>query len=744
MMHLRCVAAAAVALAALLIADRAVAQSDAVVEGQVVELGTRKPLPGLPVLLPALATETTTGDDGRFRLTVAANRARGMVRLEIPAFDHEAAVRRVVLPASGLVFRLKPLPAARFGSVVEAPTADAARVAVSAETARLVPGNSGDPVKVVEALPGVARTGGPATGQLVVRGSAPGDTRFDVDGLPVQQLYHFGGLYSVLQDGWIGDVRYRPGGFSAEFGNAIGGWLGLTLAPLAADGVHGNVDINTYHAAAMVTAPVSTTWTVGAGARRSYFDAWVPAVLGKAAKFTAAPRYVDYQLRADGRPAPGLTVRLLAFGSDDELQLVTAAPSDADPATQGFGLRRYFHQIQATANWQLGPKSSLYLGLGTSYQKLKLSPSATTRFDLTFDPVTARALWTQVLGRDLTLRVGGWATAQRFAVDARLPLPTKEGQVPLPLSAAPVLSSRETGLGGDGALHADGRWQPATWFDVTAGVRAGWWSLARGTWAADPRLTVRINPVPETAVTLSAGLYHQAPQPDTTSEAFGNPNLGLEASEQYSLGVQQRLGGQAQLEVTGFAKRFNGLVVPGSFGGPRYDNLGSGLVRGAELLVRGSAGPVDGWVSYTLSRATRIDRPGQPERPFAFDQTHVLAVVAGCDLGSGWRAGLRLRAASGNPYTPLQAAYFDASADVTVPAAATAPLAARLPAFVQLDARIDKTWTFDLWRLTAYLEGSNLTNRANVEAIGYNHDYSQRRDVVGLPVLAGFGVRGSF
>lgn len=734
----------ATACAALCTALPRSARADAVVEGQVVELGTRKPLPGLPVLLPTLGTETTTGDDGRFVLTVAAGRANGLVRLEIPAFDHEAAVRRVSVPARGLVFRLQPLPAARFGSVVEAPTTDAARVAVSAERARLVPGNSGDPVKVVEALPGIARTGGPATGQLVVRGSAPGDTRFDVDGLPVQQLYHFGGLYSVLQDGWIGDVRYRPGGFSAEFGNAIGGWLGLTLAPLATDGVHGNVDVNTYHAAALVTAPASERWTVGAGARRSYFDAWVPAVLGESARFTAAPRYVDYQLRADGRPARGLSVRLLAFGSDDALELVTAAPSDADPGAQGFGLRRSFHQIQATADWQPGPRSSLYLGLGTSYQQLKLSPSAATRFDLTFDPVTARVLWNQALGSDWTVRVGAWATAQRFAVDARLPLPTKEGQVPLPLSAAPVLTSRETGLGGDAALHADARWQPAQWLDVTTGLRAGWWSLADGRWAAEPRLTVRLAPTTATAVTLAGGLYHQAPQPDTTSQSFGNPNLGLERSEQYSISVQQRLGGQAQIEVTGFAKRMSGLVVPGPFGGPRYDNAGTGQVRGAELLLRGSAGPVEGWVAYTVSRATRIDRPGQPERPFAFDQTHVLAVVAGGDLGAGWRAGLRLRAASGNPYTPLRPAYFDASADVTVPTAATAPLAERLPAFFQLDARIDKTWTFDLWRLSAYVEGSNLTNRANVESIGYNYDYTERRDVVGLPILAGFGVRGSF
>ena len=40
---------------------------------------------------------------------------------------------------------------------------------------------------------------------------------------------------------------------------------------------------------------------------------------------------------------------------------------------------------------------------------------------------------------------------------------------------------------------------------------------------------------------------------------------------------------------------------------------------------------VQGWLSYTLSQSVRVDRPGEPERPFAYDQTHVLSLVAGVD-----------------------------------------------------------------------------------------------------------------
>ena len=153
---------------------------------------------------------------------------------------------------------------------------------------------------------------------------------------------------------------------------------------------------------------------------------------------------------------------------------------------------------------------------------------------------------------------------------------------------------------------------------------------------------------------------------------------------------------------------------------------------------------VDAWVAYTLSRSRRVDRPGEPERFFSFDQTHVLSLVAGVQLGAGWRFGTRLRYATGNPFTPLEPAYFDAGADVWIPRAAAAPLSARAGAFFQLDLRIDKTFLFDDWRLDLYLEVNNASNRANIEAIQYADDYRSRDDITSLPLTPSLGIRGSF
>ncbi|MCA9518103.1 MAG: carboxypeptidase regulatory-like domain-containing protein, partial [Myxococcales bacterium] len=319
------------------------------IRGVVLERGTRRPLAGVPVLLGEDgARETVTDADGRFAFP---DLPAGRYRLEVPPFDHEGAVETATVPAD-VTIRLTANATREYVTRVErtrrAPT-DSARIVVPVERAREVPGSSGDPLKVLESLPGVARpaAAGPGAGELAVRGSAPEDTRVYLDGLPLFQLYHFGNIYSVLQDEWIGDIDFRAGGYATEYGDATGGMVDVTLRELAKDGVHGHLDVNVYHVAALVTAPVSDTWTVGAAVRRSWVDSIIGGLLGDdpGFAFTTAPRYYDYQVRADHRPDATTLLKLVALGSDDEVVLLSDRPSADDPGGSGFSLGRSFHQL---------------------------------------------------------------------------------------------------------------------------------------------------------------------------------------------------------------------------------------------------------------------------------------------------------------------------------------------------------------------------------------------------------------
>jgi hypothetical protein len=70
------------------------------------------------------------------------------------------------------------------------------------------------------------------------------------------------------------------------------------------------------------------------------------------------------------------------------------------------------------------------------------------------------------------------------------------------------------------------------------------------------------------------------------------------------------------------------------------------------------------------------------------------------------------------------------------------PFSERLPLFHQLDLRIDKTWQYRDWRLSAYLDIQNVYNNAAVEAYGYNYNFTQRTYQTGLPIIPSLGIRG--
>jgi hypothetical protein len=225
-----------------------------------------------------------------------------------------------------------------------------------------------------------------------------------------------------------------------------------------------------------------------------------------------------------------------------------------------------------------------------------------------------------------------------------------------------------------------------------------------------------------------------------------------ERAFQLTAGTELRPAPGVFFSVEGFYKRLTDLIVRSPdneiVGGQTVpvilDNAGTGRVFGIELLVRKELTErFFGWIAYTLSRSDRIDRPGEPQRLFDFDQTHNLTAIVSYKLGSGWQIGARFRVISGNPDTPVIGSTYLAQQDVYLPIYGLTN-STRLPPFNQLDVRIDKVWTYDAWTLDAYLDVLNAYNRRSVEGTQYSYDFSQRDYFRGLPVVPTLGLKGSF
>ena len=150
-----------------------------------------------------------------------------------------------------------------------------------------------------------------------------------------------------------------------------------------------------------------------------------------------------------------------------------------------------------------------------------------------------------------------------------------------------------------------------------------------------------------------------------------------------------------------------------------------------------------GWITYSLTRSDRRDHPSTDWRLFDFDQTQALGVVASYQLGHGWDVGTRFRYTTGFPRTPVANAYQDSITGQYNPLPG-AYNAIRIPAFYQLDARIERSFVYKRVKINIFLDVQNITDRQNPEEIIYNYNFQVKSYITGFPTLAVLGARLEF
>ncbi len=723
-----------------------------VLEGQVVERGTRAPIPGATVESQGIAVET--GADGRFALRGIAP---GDVIVRIVSPDHEPLVftERLV---QGKVREVEYRMSRRHYDPYEAVVRGEARSEVtvrtlSTEEIRSIAGTQGDTLKVLQNLPGVARSPF-GIGLLVVRGSEPSETVVYVDGVPIPQLFHFGGVTSVVNGDVIDAIDFFPGNFSTRYGRALGGTVDLRTREPRRDW-HGATQVDVFDGRVETEGRVGKKGTAYASVRRSWIDAVLGVALPRIDRDAAndmrvAPRYWDWQSKLT-LPALGGQASLFAFGSDDRLEFVRAADAPGRPTL-----------YLSTIFWRVGANQRATAGIATNDVVVAAGRD-------TFDvirggsfgvrsevfTVSLRDTVALRLSPRLTLEAGVDGLARRIVYSVYAPPVESPGSVGDPFDDAPTtVGEAASGWWLAPAVWAEADWRALPRLRLVGGVRADAESrFGRTTPWVDPRLSAFYDVAPRTMLVAAAGLFGSAPEPQQTSKTFGNPDLDPERGLHLSLGVRRELPWWTRLELTGFYKELWSLVVPTRAVGAdgrllRLSNEGRGETIGMELLLRRElAHGLFGWVAWTWSRSLRRDDPTDPAypswRPFMFDQTHVLAIVMSYRMRNEWVVGTRLRAVSGNPYTPSHGGVLDGDTG-RYRCLPGAPMSSRLPAFVQADARLDKRYVFDRWMLALYLDVQNVTNRENAEFRFRNFDCTDDVPVPSIPILPAVGVRAEW
>lgn len=720
-------------------------------QGRLREAGTRTPLADVPLRFTGPDEErrvSTTDALGRFVLADLPN-GPWTLALETDGYDVETVRFEV---KSGQVSELELYARASQPwqsksdetiEVVGARTApEVTERVLSAEEILYLPGTNGDIVRVVQNLPGVARP--PLNiGQLLIRGTAPEDSAYAVDGVGVPIVFHFSGLSTVMAGDLLGEVSFLPGNYGVRYGRTLGGMVDLRTTRELPERSGGHVSVDVYQATAFVEQRLSDDTALTFAGRRSYIDAVLNPILNNGSAAVQAPRYYDAQVRLQHKTENGLFDAML-FASDDRFKVVGGAEADPDEVQIALitrflkGRVRWIEELgdgwRSEASFLVGPHANIF----------KIAPAGEA-FEKNVDLAWRQEFYRLPTEERIGWRVGiDWlARYERFAYDVPAFGYEAERGESLWLSPSPYAeASLQRGV-----------------FTVTPGLRVDplFTGLGYHRVAVDPRLAATVD-VGTTTLKASAGRYSQFPElRQIIDDGDADSTLMPESSLQFSIGAEQPLGPFLSLETVAYANRLTKLVVGredrfefftgpppvGPFDTEPYANDGVGTIIGAEALLKLQTKRTVGWIAATASRSSRVKRPGDESKLFAYDQPIVINALGSHQLPKRWRVGSRVRFGSGNPYTPIVNRFQLLDDAQFVPVYGKND-SARLPSFYQVDVRVDKDWVFDKWTFTAYLDFQNVTGAQNVEVMSWKSDYSEEDPITGLPPLPAFGLKGAW
>jgi hypothetical protein len=730
------------------------------ITGSLMERGTKRPLSQVniycfPVSLPESSIKSTTDNAGAFTIEVPEGgmkwiiSASGYNRLEL---EDEQQAGAVIKPR---VFYLEKRTYLAYETTVYAETEkrDDKTKSLDQEQFATIPGANGDPVKAVQNLPGVNRAGA-FSSQIIIEGSSPNDTRYNVDNQNIPIIFHFGGLSSVVMPEAVDHVDYLSAGFGPEFGQTIAGLVNLTVKDPQTDRTHGFIFADTMNAGGMVEGPINDHSSFLFGLRQSYIGYVLRAVVGKDNKdfdLTAVPEFRDLVVVYRNQLSPDDTFKIVTVGSQDTFEFLLKHPVDEDPAVRGnFNLDTKFFRIipEYTHRYSSDTIARMSLGIGKDWVLFDLGDlyvhtdqtALTGRAEIE-DQVTK--FWKSFVGMDFQF--------YRTTVKYQLPIVYSQGGIvsPLDLNNLAVVSknydSEFAGLYWRNVLHEqDSRWS------FIPGIRVSYFNM---TDEVLPELRVAVRYALDRGLTLrgTAGLYNQAPPVQNLDKTYGNPDLTSQRAIHYTAGFEKdfREGSASGWSLSSdlFYKHVYDLVArtTAMISPSRplyYDNSGYGHIYGLELMGKYMSTTWQGWIAYTLSRSRRGDAQ-TPETISQYDQTHLLTAVGERQLGRNWMLSVRVRYTTGNPYTPVVGASYDVNNDIYAPVRGDI-YSQRMGAFFQADVRFDKKWVYDRRILTGYLDIQNVTNQKNAQEIRYSYNYQQSEKVTGLPIYPTLGIKLEF
>jgi hypothetical protein len=661
------------------------------VSGYLLDGSTGETLIGASVYDSASGRGTASNSFGFYSLTLP----RGEVEIACSLVGYAPQNVRLNLQADTIInFRLTESAALDEVVIMASPTETGVRgvqmSAISVPVAQIknIPSLLGenDVIKALQLLPGVQAGTEGFTG-FYVRGGGPDENLFLLDGVPLYDINHLGGFFSVFNADAIKSVTLYKGGFPARFGSRLSSVLDVSLNDGNTKKIHGNVAVGLLSAKFNLEGPVrSEKTTFNISARRTYYDILSKPLFWLASSQTssddnktgASAGYYFYDLNAKitHRLTDNDRLFLSFYMGDDAVYADISEKTTYDSWNIEDGQwngQRYTDDNHLKTNWNWGNLLTVARWNHIFGNKLFMNATAhftRYRFDLglgmnfaTTDPtgdnydaqITYKSGirdWSGKVEFDYmpaaghNVKFGVSAVGHTFRPGVFVAVAHENGTTPLDT----VVGNRNVGAA-EMTSYVEDNFNIGSRLKVNAGLHYSAFSVqSRFYNSLQPRLSLRAMLTDD--LSLKAG-YSQMSQ---YIHLLSNNNISLPTdlwvpvtrriepmkSHQTALGLFYNLHDLLDLSVEGYYKTMDNILeyrdgatfLSTETGWEDKVAVGRGWAYGVEFLAQKTVGKTTGWIGYTWAKSERqFDRHGQEINfgrvfPSKYDRRHDLSIVA--------------------------------------------------------------------------------------------------------------------
>lgn len=695
---------------------------------------------GLPVALAVVEVQSgnriiavTADSTGAYLLP---NVPAGRQTFRVRHLEHEPIQMEVLVPPRGQIvldvsLRFRPLAVdtvkASSGGRLAGPDSVAAPRSDAAITDFPAIEGSG----VGAGLPGGGSgsgNGGEPGDVLYMRGSAADLKLVLLDGAPVYAPFHMGGLIESFEPGLLAGARLYLGGAPARYDGGISYVLDLATrsANRERHTMRGALDLVSARGSLEGPAWRGATYLV---AGRLVHGSSLATVGDQPFPY----EFSDALARADVDLGGGVSVAVTGFRNGEGVRI------DTVPGRENFARWSTSAGSVRLRSPVLGRDGVVTLAVA-DFDAAR--PEFSGGMELLLEAHTRRAR----MAVDLSTQLGDLRLSYGYSYDRQQVRHRARERA----DGEQLLLVETSGTAG--GWYVEGRWLASRRWVARGGLRSDMFSGGPNlTFAPRASLTWLVSD--RAALTLAGGRYHQYVRvPHRFPFDIGVPplaeRLGLAtelvvaSSDHLSLALDQELVEGVRLGLEGYFKRFEN--VPREVGKH---------TSGVDVWVRRGAGPLNGWLGYSLAwtwtEADTAQAEADSGKAASFAGRHILTVGLGGELGRGGRFQVRLAYANKLPYTKVALAGEAAAltggdgGEAPPDVADGAPLSVPVPAFLRIDAEVSRTWTPRLGarrtELTPYFRLMNALDRRDALFYRYN-PRDGARAVATLPVVPVVGV----